>query len=167
MRPELQRMLTRAQGVLETGNLARFLVALILAFALWAYVTNKNDPETSRTIPAVPVSAVNVPKSLRVIGPLDTVEVGLRGPQSRINAIDTGIVVAQVDLQNISKPGTYFLTVHVSAPSGVDVREVTPAKIQVQVERKIATLPFTTPRGQRNLLGYVLNRSTSVRASTT
>lgn len=147
MRPELQRMMTRARGILETGNLARFFVALILAFALWAYVTNKNDPETSRTIPAVPVSAVNVPKSLGVIGPLDTVEVGLRGPQSSINAIDTGIIVAHVDLESISKPGTYFLTVHVSAPSGVDVRDVTPAKIQVQVESKAAVLPSATPPG--------------------
>ena len=120
--------------LIDNGNLVRFLVALILAFAFWAYVTNMNDPETSRTIPAVSVSAIHVPSGLRVIGPLDTVEIRFEGPRSQVNALASGEINAYVDLQGKDKAGTtYYLTVHADAPSGLHVQDISPPKIEVRV----------------------------------
>lgn len=125
--------------LIDNGNLVRFLVALILAFAFWAYVTNMNDPETSRTIPAVSVSAIHVPSGLRVIGPLDTVEIRFEGPRSQVNALGSGEINAYVDLKGvdlkgIDKSGTsYLLTVHADAPSGLHVNDISPAQVPVTV----------------------------------
>lgn len=119
--------------LIDNGNLVRFLVALILAFAFWAYVTNMNDPETSRTIPAVSVSATHVAGGLHVLGPLDTVEIRFEGPRSQVNALASGEINAYVDLQQVKKPGSYFLTVHADAPSGLHVRDISPPKIDLTV----------------------------------
>lgn len=137
----LRRAWAKARHTLiDNGNLVRFLVALILAFAFWAYVTNVNDPETSRTIPAVSVSAIHVPPGLHVIGPLDTVEIRFEGPRSQVNALASGEINAYVDLQGVKvdlkgakKEDTVLLTVHADAPSGLHVRDISPAKIDAIV----------------------------------
>src|SRR5690606_14847616 len=88
----LQPVLTRLRQFLDTGNLFRFILALILAFALWAWVTSEQDPEISKVLPAVPVVATDVPDGFTVIGTLGTVEIRLQGPRSRINALAEGAV---------------------------------------------------------------------------
>lgn len=141
MQERLPHVLTNVRHFLDTGNLVRFLFALILAFALWAWVTAENDPEIQKTLPAVPVVVTNVPPGMRVVGALGTVEMQLQGPRSRINAVETGSVQATVDLKDITEPGLYQRTVNTNTPSGVRVRSVVPEKITVQVERGTSGLP--------------------------
>lgn len=128
-------MLTSLRQFLDTGNLFRFILALILAFALWAWVTSEQDPEISKVLPAVPVVATNVPEGFVVVGTLGTVEIRLQGPRSRINALEEGDVRATVDLSDIEEPGLHQVRVSVDVPSGVRVRSVQPSHITVQVER--------------------------------
>ncbi|MDI3340213.1 MAG: CdaR family protein [Sphaerobacter sp.] len=134
-------MATRLKQFLDTGNLFRFLVALILAFALWAWVTSEQDPEISRLLPAVPVTAVNVQPGLSVVGTLGTVEISLQGPRSRINALEEGDVRATVNLGDIQEPGLYQVEVKVQTPPGVRVRRVVPDTVTVQLEPESAARP--------------------------
>lgn len=133
MQLELQATWNRVRRFLGTGSLVRFLVALILAFALWAWVTSENDPETERAIPAVQVSVEGLPQSLEVVGPLPTVAIRLQGPQSRVLPLESTRIQATVDLSDVNQPGSYTRTVEVDAPEGLRVREVTPETVTVQV----------------------------------
>lgn len=141
--PKIQRgrplTWSRLRRFFDTGNVVRFLVALILAFAFWAWVTNATDPEITRTIPAVQVTQVNLPTDLQVVGSLPTVEVGLEGPRSRILSPETGAVVAEVDLNDVTQPGTYSrpVQVRVIGVSGIRVTSVTPDRVTVQVDRLV------------------------------
>ncbi|HET9014594.1 MAG TPA: CdaR family protein [Thermomicrobiaceae bacterium] len=135
MRPRLRLTWTRFRNFFDQGNLVRFLVSLILAFALWAWVTAQTDPEITRTIPAVPVQEVNLGGSLTIVGPLPTVQLLLAGPRSRIQPLESGTVQVTVDLSDVKQPGTYTRPVHVSVPSEIRVSNVTPTTITVQIER--------------------------------
>lgn len=138
MRPGLRLTWARLRNFFDRGNLVRFLVSLILAFALWAWVTAQNDPEITRTIPAVPVTEANLTGSLTVVGPLPTVQILLAGPRSVVQPLETGTVSATVDLHDVTQPGTYTRTVQVHVPSQIRVRAITPTRITLQVERSSA-----------------------------
>lgn len=142
-RPLGTTRVTRIWRFFDTANLGRFLVALILAFAFWAWVTNKTDPEISRLIPAVQVSEVNLPPSFDVVGSMPTVEIQLQGPRSQINAMEAGSVRVQIDLAGVTEPGTYTRNVQVQVigARGIRVTSVTPSKITVQVDRVLSHAP--------------------------
>src|SRR5687767_10295719 len=110
----------------DTGNLFRTVVAIILAFSLWAWVTSESDPEITRTISQVQVTARNAPSGLEVVGQVPMVEVRLQGARSRIQPIETGSVTAHIDLGDIESPGTVTLPVEVEAPAEVRVRAIEP-----------------------------------------
>ena len=133
MHARRQRVLTRIRQFFDRANVARLIVAFVLAFALWAWVTAQTDPEVSRTIPQVPVTAVNVAPGFRVGSDLQPVEVHLQGAQSRIQAMETGTVRALIDLSEIDQPGTYTIPVKVEAPDGIRVRDVIPNELPVEV----------------------------------
>lgn len=132
----------------------RFLVSLILAFALWAWVTAQNDPEITRTIPAIPVEQANLVGTLTVVGPLPTVQILLAGPRSRVQPLESGTVTATVDLHDVTQPGTYTRSVQVRTPSGIRVSNVTPPRITLQVERSgsqgsgVGPPPWVTAAGR-------------------
>ncbi len=115
MQQRLLRVLNRIRRFFDAGNLIRAIVALILAFTLWAWVTAEQDPEIGRTIPSVQVSAINVPKNMQIVGDLPHVEIRLQGPQSKIQALETGQVQAVVDLGSVKQPGTVTVDVDVTA----------------------------------------------------
>ncbi|MBX6343281.1 MAG: YbbR-like domain-containing protein, partial [Thermomicrobiaceae bacterium] len=119
---------------LDTGNLTRFMVSLALAFALWAWVTYENDPQVTRRIPAVQPTAVNVPPGLRVANSLPPVEIRLEGPQSELNTLEADRLRVEVDLKGIQGPGVYERPVRVRAPGHIQVKSVTPPRVQVQLE---------------------------------
>ena len=140
MQRRLQRVLNRIRRFFDAGNLVRAIVALILAFSLWAWVTAEQDPEITRTIPSVQVTAQQVPKNLQIVGELPRVEIRLEGPQSKIQALETGQVQAVVSLDSVKQPGQATLSVDVTTPNQIRVRSVTPSKVDVQVDT-IASVP--------------------------
>lgn len=140
MQRRLLRALNRIRRFFDAGNLVRAIVALILAFSLWAWVTAEQDPEITRTIPSVQVTAQNVPKNLQVVGDLPRVEIRLEGPQSKIQSLETGQIQATIDVSSVKQPGSATLTVDVSTPSRIRVRSVTPSKVDIQVDQ-IASVP--------------------------
>ncbi len=135
MRRRLLRVLNRIRRFFDAGNLIRAIVALILAFSLWAWVTAEQDPEITRTIPAVQVTAQHVPKNLQVVGDLPRVEIRIEGPQSKLQTLDSSQIEATVDLSSVKQPGQVSLSVNVDTPSRVRVRSITPSKLTLQVDQ--------------------------------
>jgi len=127
-------VLTSIRRFFDTGNLLRAVVALILAFALWAWVTAEKDPEITRTIPSVQVTVKEPSKSLQVVGDLPRVEIRLQGPQSQIQSLETGDIQADIDLSSIKRAGVATLGVDVIAPGRIRVRQVTPESVQVTLD---------------------------------
>jgi YbbR domain-containing protein len=119
----------------HTANLLRFVVALVLAFALWAWVTYENDPEVSRTIVSLPVQTLNLNPDLEIVGELPVVDLHLQGPQSVLQPMERDNVQAVVDLAAIEEPGAHEVEVEVSSPSGIRVRDVRPSSVVVQLDQ--------------------------------
>lgn len=131
----LRHRLAELSRYLGADNLARMLIALVLAFALWAWVTARNDPETQRTFAPVQVTATGLDPALVVVNQLPSVQVRVQGPRSQIEALENGSIQATIDLSDIETPGVYTRRVEVRTPRFIRVREVTPREVTVQVDR--------------------------------
>ncbi|MEZ4531937.1 MAG: CdaR family protein [Thermomicrobiales bacterium] len=125
----------RIRAYLTREVALRFLASLALALILWALVTLREDPETSRAFADVPVESVALDDSLVLLDEIDPVRVELSGPESDINPIDANAVVATIDFSGVNEPGTYQLPIELDPPDGVWRSSVSPATATVQVER--------------------------------
>src|SRR5690606_9395687 len=134
--PERRLMyIERIRAYLTREVALRFLASLALALILWALVTLREDPETSRAFADVPVESVALDDSLVLLDEIDPVRVELSGPESDINPIDANAVVATIDFSGVNEPGTYQLPIELDPPDGVWRSSVSPATATVQVER--------------------------------
>lgn len=135
MRRRLQPALASVRRFLDTGNFLRFLVALVLAFGLWAWVTYENDPETTRTLGGVDVTLENLESDLEVVGEPPVVDVTVQGPQSIVAPLERESVDAWVEMENVDSTGEYEPDVEVDVPSGVRVRDIVPESVVIEVDR--------------------------------
>ncbi len=131
-------MTERIRRFADTGNAVRFFLSFVLAFALWAWVTNENDPEQTYRASQVPVSAVGIPDNLELVGTVPAVDVTLQGPRSVIQTIDAASLTAEIDLEGVDGPGSYEREVHVNVPDGI--RKVTsePESITVELDTVVS-----------------------------
>lgn len=133
MRPRPPRTWVRIRRFFDRGNIARAIVSLILAFMLWAWVTAESNPQVTRLVGGIQVSAIHLSNQLEVTSQLPTVDIRVEGPRSELNALDPLRIQATVDLGSVKQPGTVSPPVHVSVPDRLIVREVAPSKVTVTV----------------------------------
>ncbi|MHB8645344.1 MAG: CdaR family protein [Thermomicrobiales bacterium] len=134
---------------MSRGIVSRAVLALLLAFGFWAWVTNNNDPDRRRDFPNIPVTQNNLPDGLSVIDfSPQTVTVSIWGPRSIVSnpSLAAGQVSATIDLKDV-KPGTQQVPIHVqSALTNQRKKSASSATAQVTVERSIEkTLPVIVP----------------------
>jgi YbbR domain-containing protein len=138
-RAMLPRRLRQALGNIrrffDTGNLLRFLVSMVLAFGLWAWVTYENDPETTRVLGGIPVSIDNLPTDFEIVGDPPTVDITVQGPQSIVTPMERDAVVARADMTEVENTGSHDVDVNVDVPSDVRVREVVPESVSVEIDQ--------------------------------
>jgi YbbR domain-containing protein len=133
----------------SSGVVSRAVLAVVLAFGFWAWVTNNNDPDRRRDFPAIPVTQTNLPDGLSVtdFSP-QTVTVSIWGPRSVVinPSLQAGNFAATIDLKDV-KPGTSQVPVHVqSTLGGLRKKSAAPSEVRVTIERTIdKTLPVTVP----------------------
>jgi YbbR domain-containing protein len=127
-------MIERLRRFIDTGNLVRFLLSLILAFALWAWVTNEKDPEQTYLANGVQVMSVNRPDGLEVVNTLPKVDIKLQGPRSVIQTLDAGAIQAFVDLGGRDGPGSEVEKIHVDTPPGIRKSSVNPSETEVEMD---------------------------------
>jgi YbbR domain-containing protein len=131
-------MIDRLRRFADTGNAVRFFLSFVIAFALWAWVTNERDPEQSYRASNLPVSVVGIPDHLELVGEVPDVNVTLQGPRSVIQTIDAASLTAEISLAGVDGPGEYSREVKVNVPD--DIRKVTtePETITVELDTVVS-----------------------------
>ena len=138
------------------------LLALLLAAVLWLTVAGEHVVE--RTL-RVPLELRNVPDQLEIVGdPPMTVDVRVRGSSALLGRMDPGDLIAILDLES-ARPGSrlfHLRTDEVRHPYGVEVAQITPVTISLELERSVRRSVPVVPAVEGDPApGYVLGRAMS------
>jgi YbbR domain-containing protein len=143
-------------------NLGLKLLALALAILLWLTVAGEHIVERSLR---VPLEFRNVPEALEIVGNApDTVDVRMRGSSALLSRVQPGEIVAVLDLGG-ARPGSrlfHIRTDEVRAPFGIEVAQVIPSTLALELEKSARRLVRVTPATDGDPApGYVVARTTS------
>lgn len=134
-------MLPRFSPSLGTANIARFVLSLIIAFAIWAFVTNERDPDQAQSFTNLDiVGADTLGRQFQLVDAFPTVDVEVKGPRSIVQGMSAANVRPMVDLSGITEAGSYDLEVQVDAPAGLRDINVEPEMITVEVGTVVSRL---------------------------
>ena len=114
------------------------IFSVVVAIILWFYVADINTTVEEKVISGVNVDIVNFNNNDNidiVSGRNHTIEVTVSGIKSEIEKISGKDIIASVDMNGITNPGTYSLDVYVTSPSGITVKTKTPSEISVTVDK--------------------------------
>jgi len=111
------------------------LLAVVLASVLWLTVAGEHVVERSLR---VPLEFRNIPEALEIVGDApDSVDVRLRGSSAVLSRVQSGEIVAVLDLAS-ARAGSRLFHIRsdeVRAPYGVDVSQVVPATLALELEK--------------------------------
>jgi YbbR domain-containing protein len=111
------------------------LLAIVLASVLWLTVAGEHVVERSLR---VPLEFRNIPEALEIVGDApDSVDVRLRGSSAVLSRVQSGEIVAVLDLAT-ARAGSRLFHIRadeVRAPYGVDVAQVVPATLALELEK--------------------------------
>lgn len=113
------------------------MLSLALAAVLWMTVAGEHVVERGLR---VPLEFRNVPQALEIVGNTpDNVNVRVRGSSAVLSRLQPGDIVAVLDLST-ARAGSRIFTIRtdeVRAPFGVDVSQVLPATIPLELENSL------------------------------
>jgi YbbR domain-containing protein len=123
------------------------VLAIALATLLWLTVAGEHVVERSLR---VPLEFRNIPPTLEIVGdPPDNVDVRVRGSSALLSRVQPGEIVAVLDLSG-ARAGSRLFHIRadeVRAPFGIEVAQVVPPTISIEVEssaqRKVPVVPAT------------------------
>ncbi len=117
------------------------VLAIILASVLWLTVAGEHVVERSLR---VPLAVRNLDTTLEIVGELPAaVDVRVRGSAAQLSRLDSGDVVAMLDLSTArTGPARLFhlRTDEVIVPYGIDVAQVLPPTISLSIEKSVRRL---------------------------
>ena len=138
------------------------ILAIALASLLWLTVAGEHIVERSLR---VPLEFRNIPEALEIVGNTpDTVDVRLRGSSAVLSRVQPGEIVAVLDLANARTGSRLFhiLNDEVRAPFGVEVSQVVPSTLALELEksarRRVPVIPATDGEPAP---GFVIGRSSA------
>jgi YbbR domain-containing protein len=109
------------------------LLALLLAFALWIYVSNEQSPLREKTL-TIELEKTGLEQGLVISGGMpETVKVKVQGNRSQLANIVPGDFSAVVNIPE-SKTGDIVIPVQVSAPTGLRIAQVTPDEVNISID---------------------------------
>ena len=137
-------------------------LAVALAALLWLIVAGDHLVERSLR---VPLEYRNIPAELELVGdPPTEVDVRLRGSSALLGRLEPRDIIAVLDLAS-ARPGSrmfHLRSDEVRAPYGVDVAQVVPGTIAVDLEKSgHRTVPVVPALDGEPAPGYVIGRVTS------
>src|SRR6476619_3946657 len=110
-------------------------MAILLAILLWLTAAGEHIVERSLR---VPLEFRNIPDLLEIVGnPPDTVDVRLRGSSAVLSRLQSGEIVAVLDLSS-ARSGSRLFHIRndeVRSPFGVEVSQIVPATLALELER--------------------------------
>src|SRR4029079_14418684 len=111
------------------------MLAITLAVVLWVTVAGEHVVERSLR---VPLEFRNIPEALEIVGnPPDTVDVRLRGSSAVLSRVQSGEIVAVLDLSS-ARTGPRLFHIRndeVRAPFAVEVSQVVPSTLALELEK--------------------------------
>lgn len=113
-------------------NLLPKLLAVLVALILWVFVMNEQNPPVEGTF-QVSLTNRNLSGKLVVMEAPETVRVKVRGLRNAIAGAAGRNFQAYVDLKGLA-PGQYNLPVLVQLPTGYELVEVVPDKVDIILE---------------------------------
>jgi YbbR domain-containing protein len=121
------------------------ILAIALASLLWLTVAGEHVVERSLR---VPLEFRNIPEAVEIVGNTpDSVDVRLRGSSAVLSRLQAGDIVAVLDLSG-ARTGSRLFHIRsdeVRAPFGVEVAQVVPATLGLELEksarRKVPVMP--------------------------
>lgn len=126
----------RLGWVWSPESLWRLGLALLLAIALWLYVTGKQNPSFVDFAQPIPVSPENLGVGLTVTNTLGFVHIRYKSDTPNTYLTPQSFQ-ASVNLIT-HRPGTYLrVPVNVTADPGIDVQKVSPAYVSVAIDRTL------------------------------
>lgn len=134
--------------VTRSALLGRAVLAVVLAFAFWAYVQNGRDPDNTRPFSGIAIGTLNTPPGLAITNVTpNTTNLTIWGPNSIVAAMAPSDVAAIVDLKD-AKVGTQSYPVRVTERvKDIRKRRADPASVQVTLEQSITMqFPVTIPQ---------------------
>jgi YbbR domain-containing protein len=147
---------TLTSRVLQAGGSLREnwgvgVLSIVLAVALWVFVTDKANPDVTGAVPGnIAVKAVNVPEDQAVfsLSP-ETVRVSVQAPDSIFGNLEAADFTASIDLAGVTSQQA-IVPVRVETSKGrVDVLEISPLQVTVRLENVTSrTVPV-----ESNLVG--------------
>jgi YbbR domain-containing protein len=127
---------TSLRSLRENSGLAA--VSVVLAFGLWIFVTDAENPTQTRVLPVdLPVQPVNVPLDVVVTGELATVRARISVEDHVFGSLDASDFEATVNLQGLAAAHYDELPVEVrplTTRGGLRVEGVLPAGASVTLE---------------------------------
>ncbi len=135
------------------------VLAIMLASVLWFTVAGEHVVERSLH---APLAVRNLPPNLEIVGELpESVDIRVRGSAAQLSRIDTGDVVAMLDLTTArTGPRLFHLrSDEVRVPYGIDVAQVMPPTISLSLEKSVRrTVPIVPATDGDAAAGFVVGR---------
>jgi YbbR domain-containing protein len=133
--PAVQSARRRFSWLWSRESVLRLALSLVLATALWIYVTGKENPNYIDFGQPIPVSTTNPNSNLIVTSPIPDVRV--RYHPSNPNIFPTAAsFTPYINLLNLG-PGRHTVPVHVTADPGFSVVQVSPSHVTLVIEPKL------------------------------
>jgi hypothetical protein len=135
------------------------VLAITLASVLWFTVAGEHVVERSLR---VPLAVRNLPPSLEIVGDLpESVDVRVRGSAAQLSRLETGDIVAMLDLLT-ARPGSRLFHLRadeVGVPYGIEVAQVNPPTILLSLEKSIRRIvPIVPTTDGEPAPGFVVGR---------
>lgn len=140
------------------GNVGLAALSVVLAFALWIFVTDTENPTRSGVLPIdVEVEPVSVPNDVALTEPLETVRIRVQVAADVWDSLTTADFKATVDMDGL-QPGSYDLPVRVrtlTGRGGLRVTQVIPDRVAVELESLFSkSVPVTVELAGAASTGY-------------
>lgn len=138
-------------------------LSVLIALVLWLYVVNVVNPSTEHTYRGItPVfvgeETIRASQNLMVVGKY-TVDVKISGSRKDIRSLDKNDIRVEVDLSEITAPGTYELPITIAPlSSAYTIRRKYPEKLEVMVDKEVVkVLPAQINMDDLVADGYIIN----------
>jgi YbbR domain-containing protein len=118
---------------LNWRNYSLRLLALLLAFALWLYVSNEQSPLREKTL-TIDLEKSGLEQGLVISGGMpETVKVKVQGNRNQLANLIPDDFSAVVNIP-AGRTGDFTIPVQVNVPTGLRLAQVTPAEVSLSVD---------------------------------
>ncbi len=117
-------------------NNSLLLLSLLLAFALWLYVSNEQNPVREKVL-TINLDDTGLDQDLIIIGGMpESVKVRVQGNRNQLANLVPVDFKAVVNIPE-GKTGDFTVPVQVSTPTGLRVAQVIPDEVRLSVDRVV------------------------------